>query len=71
MPTQDEQIAAEVGAAGVQNEDAGMSTDENLHPPQLATAAGLNHVDGHDSAEAMTVQQLMVYCTPRTRSYRI
>ena len=34
--------AAAAGSAGAQNEDAGMSTDEDLRPPQTATDAGFN-----------------------------
>ena len=33
--------AAAAGPAGVQNGDAGMSTDDDLRPPQTATDTGL------------------------------
>ena len=40
-----------------------MSTDEDLRPPQTATDAGLNLGVGQPPADAMSVQQLMVYLT--------
>ena len=63
MATEDEHRAAAAGAAGAQNEDTGMSADDDLRPPQPTTAAGLNLGNGQGSAEAMTIQQLMVYLT--------
>ena len=51
-------------AAAARNEEhrTGMSSDEELRkPPQPATAAGLDPGCGRPSAEAMTIQQLMVY----------
>ena len=51
-------------AAAARNEGTGMSSDETLRePPQPATAAGLDPGGGQPSAEAMTMQQLMVYLT--------
>ena len=46
-----------------------MSSDEELRePPQPATAAGLDPGGGQPSAEAMTIQQLMVYLTHQNQA---